>query len=256
MLDIFIRSKDPLRNGQPLTDMQVLGRCMTVLRAGSDTASTTMQAFLMFCLITPGVMDAVVAEIDAAFVNGALSWPPRHSEVTTKLPYFNAALKETLRVWPAVSFVLPRKAPQGDASIGTHYFPSGTVVGMSASHYHRRATDVFGEDAAEFRPQRWLDAAPSQRTRMESNLLTFGSGTRVCIGRNISMLEMSIALPMLLRFFTWTLTPRTSNGPYKHPQSAFGPGADKQTWNVHASWFAMPKDLYCTLTRRQVDETV
>ena len=46
---------------------------------------------------------------------------------------------------------------------------------------------VFGEDAEEFNPERWLES--EERTReMEKYLITFGAGSRTCVGKNISLM--------------------------------------------------------------------
>lgn len=52
---------------------------------------------------------------------------------------------------------------------------------MSPFVYQR--TDVYGSDAEVFRPERWIEANDEERKTMEKNLLTFGSGNRVCIGK-------------------------------------------------------------------------
>jgi cytochrome P450 len=45
--------------------------------------------------------------------------------------------------------------PQGGAQILGHFFPEGSEVGITSwvAHYDE---DVWGSDAAVFRPQRWL----------------------------------------------------------------------------------------------------
>jgi cytochrome P450 len=43
---------------------------------------------------------------------------------------------------------------------------------------------VFGEDAQEFRPERWLVSEERFRA-MEKAMLVFGAGTRTCIGKHV-----------------------------------------------------------------------
>jgi cytochrome P450 len=52
---------------------------------------------------------------------------------------------------------------------------------MSPFVYQR--TDVYAPDAEMFRPERWIEASDEERKTMDKNLLTFGSGNRVCIGK-------------------------------------------------------------------------
>jgi cytochrome P450 len=44
---------------------------------------------------------------------------------------------------------------------------------------------VFGNDAHEFRPERWLVSKERYRA-MEKAMLVYGAGTRICIGRHVS----------------------------------------------------------------------
>ncbi|KOC11290.1 putative cytochrome P450 [Aspergillus flavus AF70] len=74
------------------------------------------------------------------------------------------------------------------------------IVGVNAwvAHYNE---DIFGRDAATFRPERWLESDKEWLSVMEQNLLTFGAGVRTCIGKNLSLLEMSKVIPELYRQF-------------------------------------------------------
>lgn len=238
----FSSAKDP-STGKQLTNQQVAEASMAVLVAGSDTTSTTMRAFLMYLLTTPGVLDKLMTELDEAFDSGSLSWPPRYSEAT-RLPYFQACLKESLRMWPAVAWVMSRKAPPGGATIGDRTFPEGTMVGISAHHYHRN-TDAFGPTPDVFRPERWLDLSDSDRKSMEANFLSFGVGTRICIGRNISLLEMSIALPTLLRRFSFELVQQP-----QQDRKSFGAGSKDHTWSATGVWFALQTGMLVKVTTR------
>ena len=47
---------------------------------------------------------------------------------------------------------------------------------------------VFGEDAHEFRPERWLESEERFRA-MEKAMLVFGAGTRTCIGKHVSVID-------------------------------------------------------------------
>ena len=47
-------------------------------------------------------------------------------------------------------------------------------------HYDK---SVFGVDADQFNPQRWLTG---DAKKMDKHLLYLGAGTRTCIGKNVS----------------------------------------------------------------------
>ena len=58
----------------------------------------------------------------------------------------------------------------------------GQLVAWSSYSMHRRG-DLYGEDAAEFRPERWLDDANEKGLRVGWEYLPFNGGPRICIGR-------------------------------------------------------------------------
>ncbi|CAK7207773.1 hypothetical protein SEUCBS139899_010586 [Sporothrix eucalyptigena] len=64
---------------------------------------------------------------------------------------------------------------------------------------------LFGADADEFRPERWLDQDKEKLSLMESYWLPFGAGSRTCIGKNISLLEINKLIPVLVKKFDFSL---------------------------------------------------
>ena len=80
-------------------------------------------------------------------------------------------MKEAMRVHPGVGFPLERYVPSEGATILGKNLPGGTIVSMSAPVVHQD-TAIFGPDAAEFRPERWLDSDPEQIKLMDRSLLT------------------------------------------------------------------------------------
>ena len=79
-----------------------------------------------------------------------------------------------------------------------YYFPAGSIVGMNAWVIHRNR-DIFGPDADEFNPDRWLDVDAA--ANMDKYIFAFGGGSRTCIGRNFAMAAMSKLVPEFLRQF-------------------------------------------------------
>jgi len=78
-----------------------------------------------------------------------------------------------------------------------HLIPAGTAVGMSALFIERRE-GIF-DDPDDFIPERWLD--PSEATRLEPYLLTFGKGSRDCIGRQLAYAELYSVTATIFRRF-------------------------------------------------------
>ncbi|KAF2683060.1 cytochrome P450 [Lentithecium fluviatile CBS 122367] len=119
----------------------------------------------------------------------------------TRLASRQACLKEAMRMDPIISFPLERVVPSGGVALCGAQILAGTIVGINAAVIHRD-TDIFGLDANEFRPKRWLDKEDEARIkRIDRHLMTFGIGDRTCIGKNLSNMEMGKFVPQVLRQF-------------------------------------------------------
>lgn len=105
---------------------------------------------------------------------------------------------------PAVGLILERYVPKGGVMLAGHFFPEGTIVGINP-WVTARDKGVYGADADQFRPERWIEAAASgdseKLSAMERASLTFGHGARSCVGKNISMLEIAKLVPQILRHY-------------------------------------------------------
>ena len=121
-------------------------------------------------------------------------------EEVRNLPYLSAVIKEALRCHPAVGLPLERVVPSGGITVAGHYLPGGTIVGCSAWVVHRNEA-IFGSNPLEFRPERWLEAEESRKADMNNFMFSFGAGSRTCLGKNISLLEMYKLVPAILTKF-------------------------------------------------------
>ncbi len=65
-----------------------------------------------------------------------------------------------------------------------HFVRKGTTVLWYVYAMHRRA-DIFGDDAEDFRPERWDGLRPGW------GFLPFNGGPRICIGREYSRFSPS-----------------------------------------------------------------
>ena len=177
----------------------ILGFCMSTIAAGADTTAVTITAVLYFLLKTPGSMEKLMSEIRIAVKEGAMSEPPTYAEAN-RLRYLDVVIKEALRCYPVIAVPFDRVVPAGGAEISGRYVPEGAVVACHPGIIHSNE-DLYGDDAAIFRPERWLEADEARRRKLERAFLGFGSGKRICIGQHIAMLEMKKLIPHLLLMF-------------------------------------------------------
>jgi cytochrome P450 len=117
-----------------------------------------------------------------------------------ELPYLSAVIDESLRTHPAAGLPLERITPAGGIQLSDFFVPGGTNIGCSAWTLHLDK-DLWGQDADEWRPERWLEASEGKKAEMKNSMFAFGAGSRTCIGKNISYLEMYKLVPAVLRSF-------------------------------------------------------
>ncbi|KEZ40095.1 hypothetical protein SAPIO_CDS9109 [Scedosporium apiospermum] len=168
--------------------------------AGSDSTASTMQSFFWLALSDPRVRRTLFDEIRTAVAEGRI---PAHGNLTwaqsQSLTYFQACLKEAMRIRPAVGLNITRVVPPEGAELDGISLEGGTVVAVNGWVLHRdKAT--FGQDADVYRPERWLQDEETAR-RMERYMFQFGGGAHVCIGRNLALLEINKVVPRILRDF-------------------------------------------------------
>ncbi|KAH9909692.1 cytochrome P450 [Xylariomycetidae sp. FL2044] len=172
--------------------------------AGSDSTASTMQSFFWQVLSDARVHAALTHEIQTAVSDGTIR-PDGNVEWTEAqgLPYFQACLKEAMRVRPAVGVNIQRYVPPEGAVVEGHHLRGGTRLALNGWVLHRDR-DVFGPDADAYRPERWLEDEDNAKT-MERYMFQFGGGSHVCIGRNLALLEINKVIPRLLRDFEFRL---------------------------------------------------
>lgn len=169
----------------------VISMATTNVMAGSDTTAVSMRAIIYHILKNSEAKRKLVEEIDDLRKRGELSDPVRFDEAM-KMKYLQAAIYEGLRVHPAVGMNLPRIVPSGGAQICGHYIPAGNVVGVNAWAVHQNR-DVYGEDADQFRPERWLkgdtgDMRKSQKSELHLPATYFPSMASANISRTSTIL--------------------------------------------------------------------
>ncbi|KAF4637192.1 hypothetical protein G7Y89_g902 [Cudoniella acicularis] len=169
--------------------------------AGADTTATAIRATLLFVITNPPVYRKLQAEIDATQINN----PVITDEQAKTLPYLQAVLKEGLRMWPITTAVLPKVTPPNGDTFKGRYIPGGTEIGLCWWGLQRNK-EIYGEDSAVFRPERWLRASGQKLENMERTAaLAFGYGRYQCLGKNIAQLELNKVFFELLRNFEFTL---------------------------------------------------
>ncbi|QDS71312.1 hypothetical protein FKW77_001782 [Venturia effusa] len=209
-------------NPERVSRFDVLHGGLSNIGAGTDTTSISLSAVVYHLWRNPRYLQRVREELKG------ISSPITYDQARN-IPYLNAVIKEALRVHPAAGLPIQRVVPKGGRTIAGRFFPAGTLVGINpwAAHANR---EVFGQDADVYNPERWLEE-PEIVKKRDAYFMTFGAGSRTCIGKHITNLEMTKLIPELIMNFDF------------EPETA-------DEWKTRNVWFVKPVKWMCRIKAR------
>ncbi|RLN86883.1 hypothetical protein BBJ28_00002130 [Nothophytophthora sp. Chile5] len=172
---------------------------ISFLAAGRETTAQTMSWVVLMLNRYPNVLKRVRQEIMDKLPELANGNPPTMEEIQ-HLVYLEATVRETLRLFPVVA--ITGRSTTRDVTLyeGT-FIKAGTRVIMP--HYSMgRMQTIWGDDVAEFKPERWVDEGTGKLKVMSPfKFSVFLGGPRVCIGMKFALAEVKITLATLLSQF-------------------------------------------------------
>ncbi|KAJ6599775.1 cytochrome P450 [Mycena vulgaris] len=212
LLSIMVKANmaEDLPDNQRLSDADVIAQVPTFLLAGHETTSAATAWALHALSMHPSVQTQLRNEL--------MSVPTASPTVdllsAESLPYLERVVREVMRVHSPVAFTF-RTAMEDDVLPLAKPFVNtrgklcdsipvrkGTILRIPIAGVHLEK-DIWGEDAAEFRPDRWAEIpdAVKEIPGVWGNLLTFLAGPHNCIGFRFALVEMKVLLFTLVRAF-------------------------------------------------------
>lgn len=194
-----------------LSQMEIILNMALFISAGTDTTATALTGWTYYVCTHPDVYSRLIGEIRGALVGeDDIKW-----KKVKELQYLNATISEALRLFPPSAASQQRIVPPGGATIDGYYVPAGKTVAVSPwASTHSRLN--FHEPDV-FRPERWLGDERYSNDNLNASL-PFGTGPRVCIGRNLAYLEMRLIASHLL----WSFDIELDRGKYGEKNQVWG----------------------------------
>ncbi|KAI3714014.1 hypothetical protein L1987_72604 [Smallanthus sonchifolius] len=122
----------------------------------------------------------------------------------------NMIFHEVLRLYPPGIGI--GRTIHEETKIGNLTLPSGSHVMMHMMLLHYDA-NIWGDDVNEFNPQRFAEGV-ANATKEQASYFPFGGGARIYVGQAFATLEARLALVMILRRFSFEISPSYSHAPH------------------------------------------
>ncbi|XP_043687234.1 cytochrome P450 86B1-like [Telopea speciosissima] len=170
--------------------------CISFILAGRDTSSVALAWFFWLIHNHPHVENRILDEINRIKGGGEVVFT---REELKKMVYLQAALSESLRLYPAVPIDF-KEVREDDV------FPDGTLVRKGARVLYcifsmARMESIWGKDCTEFKPERWINGDGELVIENQFKYPVFNGGPRLCIGKKFAYMQMKmVAASVLLRY--------------------------------------------------------
>ncbi|KAI0952883.1 hypothetical protein AcW1_007249 [Taiwanofungus camphoratus] len=240
LLSILIRSNVSANPSQRLSTNEVLCQISTFLVAGHETTASALTWTLYALARAPDVQRILRARLSSIQLPSDSSSPAISAlDEVIHHDYLDHVVRESLRLHAPVSSTMRVVAKDGVIPVSRPFtdrrgrvcnvirVKKGDLITIPIQAMNK-STSVYGEDARDFRPERWTDVElakdqnineneQARRRRamvpgLWGNILTFGNGNpaignRACIGYRFALSEIKIFLFILLRDLEFSIDP-------------------------------------------------
>ncbi|WOG91349.1 hypothetical protein DCAR_0310598 [Daucus carota subsp. sativus] len=201
LLDLMLAGHD---NTKALTTKELVDECKTFFVGGHETSALALTWTLFLLAMHPEWQNQLREEIrevvgdeqvDVAMLGG--------------LKKMNWVMSEALRLYPSAPNA--QRQAKSDIHVGEVVIAKGTNIWIDLVAMHHDSS-LWGDTANEFRPERFeTDLYGGCKHKM--GYAPFGFGGRMCIGRNLAVMEYRILLCLILTRFSFSLSPCYSHSP-------------------------------------------
>ncbi|MBE9046395.1 cytochrome P450 [Pleurocapsales cyanobacterium LEGE 10410] len=189
ILSMLLLARD--EHGEGMRDEELHDELITLLFAGHETTASALTWLFYWVHYLPEVKEKLQFELNTFTENS-------DDQKINNLPYLNAVVSETLRIYPIAAGTFARILTQ-PMTIKGYDFQADTWLMVSIYSLHHRE-DLY-PNSQQFDPQRFL-----HQTYSPYEYIPFGGGSRRCIGSALALLEMKLVTATILSRFQLALT--------------------------------------------------
>ncbi|KAL2074673.1 hypothetical protein VTL71DRAFT_8452 [Oculimacula yallundae] len=172
------------------TQAELNANAQLVIIAGSDTTSATLTQTLRILAKQPAILKKLQAEVDDCASKGALT-----VETTRNLPYLNAVVNESLRLYNVVPLGSHAASPPLGLYVAGTFIPGN--VQIDVPHGALMVDPRYFEKPLEYIPERWTDWSDGVKDRRA--FIPFGYGAHSCVGKQLALNELRTILTNVVK---------------------------------------------------------
>ncbi|XP_022945316.1 cytochrome P450 CYP749A22-like [Cucurbita moschata] len=204
-LGLLVKAKNDPENSHRISADVIVAECKTFYFAGHETTNVLI-AWTMFLLaMHKEWQDEARNEVLEIFGTKNPS-----SEGLPKLRTMTMIINECLRLYPPAMTV--SRQVEKEVRLGRLRLPATLQLTVPTIAVHHDKA-FWGEDAHEFKPERFGEGVGKVMERNSAGYLPFGLGPRSCVGMSFAMNEAKIAMSMILQKYSLALSPAYAHMP-------------------------------------------
>ncbi|KAL4347940.1 hypothetical protein GQ457_17G025340 [Hibiscus cannabinus] len=193
------------RAGKSLTARELVDECKTFFFGGHETTALALTWTLLLLAMYPDWQSQLRDEVRQLIGDGEIDFAK-----LTDLKKMEWVMKEVLRLYsPAPN---AQRQAREDIQVDDLVIPNGTNIWIDVVAMHHDPT-IWGDDVNDFRPDRFKNDNLYGGCKHKMGFLPFGFGGRMCVGRNLTMMEYKVVLTLMLTRFSFSLSPSYSHSP-------------------------------------------